>query len=80
MKLRELNIRIIDVVKVHPDVASLLNYSNTVNVSHGITQDTAEVASKSSITVTEAKNKVTVHELSVAGFGVELMTQHNFSI
>lgn len=74
MKLRELNIKIIDVVKVHPDVATLLNYNITVNVSHGVAQDTAEVASKSNLTVTEVKNKVTkvtVHTPPVAGFGVE---------
>lgn len=71
MKLREINIRIIDVVKVHPDVATLLNYNNTVNGSHGVARDTTEVASKSNIAVTEAKNKVTVHKPPVAGFGVE---------
>lgn len=70
-KLRELNIRIIDVAKVHPNVATLLTYNNTVNVSHGVAQNASEVTTKSNSTTTEAKNKVTVHEPPVAGYGVE---------
>ena len=67
-KLRELNIRIIDVVKVHPNVATLLNYNNAVNISHGVAQNTSEVTTVSNSTTTEA-NKVTVHEPPAAGFG-----------
>lgn len=46
MKLRQINLQLIEVAKAYPSVAALLNYNTSVNASIAAVNRTSEISTK----------------------------------